>query len=211
MKIYKFIPFIATIILAFALTGCGAKATGPAGNKVPQKISYPPAEAEEIISLQAEKVLNLLAGKDMEKLVEFVHPVKGVRFSPYSYVDPVTDVVFMPGDLKGYFSSSVEYHWGRYDGTGDPINLTPAAYYDIFIYDQDYKKAERVSYNEQLFQGNMINNAPDVYPGSIIVEYHFTGFEPEYGGMDWRSLRLVFEEFKGQWLLAGIIHDQWTI
>jgi hypothetical protein len=29
--------------------------------------------------------------------------------------------------------------------------------------------------------------------------------------MDWRSLRLVFEEQGGSWYLVGIVHDQWTI
>lgn len=176
-----------------------------------EKVSYTPEEAEEIISDRVEKVLNLIAGRDMKALIEYVHPVKGVRFSPYSYVDLENSVVFMPSDFEEFFSSSTEYNWGSYDGTGEPITLTPAAYYDIFIYDQDFRNAERISYNKQLFQGNMINNAPDVYPGSIIVEYHFTGIDPKYEGMDWRSLRLVFEEFEGEWLLVGIIHDQWTI
>jgi UDP-N-acetyl-2-amino-2-deoxyglucuronate dehydrogenase len=30
-------------------------------------------------------------------------------------------------------------------------------------------------------------------------------------GMDWRSLRLVFEKKNDIWYLVGIIHDQWTI
>jgi (p)ppGpp synthase/HD superfamily hydrolase len=44
-----------------------------------------------------------------------------------------------------------------------------------------------------------------------MVEYHFSGFDPKYEGMDWRSLRLVFEEKDNIWHLVGIIHDQWTI
>jgi uncharacterized lipoprotein YehR (DUF1307 family) len=134
-----------------------------------EKVSYTPEEAEEIISDRVEKVLNLIAGRDMKALIEYVHPVKGVRFSPYSYVDLENSVVFMPSDFEEFFSSSTEYNWGSYDGTGEPITLTPAAYYDIFIYDQDFRNAERISYNKQLFQGNMINNAPDVYPGSMFV------------------------------------------
>jgi len=29
--------------------------------------------------------------------------------------------------------------------------------------------------------------------------------------MDWASLRLVFEKFKGTWWLVGVIHAGWTI
>jgi hypothetical protein len=44
----------------------------------------------------------------------------------------------------------------------------------------------------------------------MIVEYYFPGFDPQYGGMDWRSLKLVFSQADGSWNLAGIIHDEWT-
>jgi hypothetical protein len=43
-----------------------------------------------------------------------------------------------------------------------------------------------------------------------MVEYHFTGFEPDYGGLDWRSLRLVFMQDGDEWFLIGIVHDEWT-
>lgn len=172
--------------------------------------SLSPDEAEKIISTRADNVLSLIADKNMEGLIDFVHPEKGVRFSPYSYVDIENDLVFKPTDLQQFFSSSHEYCWGSYDGTGEPILLTPAEYYNRFIYNHDFKNADQVSYNKQLFQGNMINNAPEVYPGAIIVEYHFEGFDEKYAGMDWQSLRLVFEKYQGEWLLVGIIHDEWT-
>ena len=51
-----------------------------------------------------------------------------------------------------------------------------------------------------------------ILPGrAMVVEYHFPGFDPQYGGLDWASLRLVFQEFEGRWVLVGIIHDEWTI
>ncbi len=59
--------------------------------------------------------------------------------------------------------------------------------------------------------GNSIDNSQEYYPGAMVVEYHFPGFDPQYGGLDWASLRLVFQEFEGRWVLVGIIHDEWTI
>ena len=43
------------------------------------------------------------------------------------------------------------------------------------------------------------------------MEYHFPGIDPKFEGMDWRSLRLVFEQKNCTWYLVGIIHAQWTI
>jgi len=28
--------------------------------------------------------------------------------------------------------------------------------------------------------------------------------------MDWKSLRLVFEQYDGSWKLVGIINNEWT-
>lgn len=169
------------------------------------------SEAEALIADRADEVLHALAVQDMQTVAAYVHPEKGVRFTPYTFVNEDDHLVFMPEELENAFASSAEYTWGAYDGSGEPIKLTFAEYYDEFIFDHDYREADQVSYNEQLFTGNATNNAPQVYPGSIIVEYHFDGFEEQYEGMDWSSLRLVFQEHNDDWMLVGIIHDQWTI
>jgi len=64
--------------------------------------------------------------------------------------------------------------------------------------------------NEELGHSSMINNIAEFYPGSSFVEYHFSGFEEKYEGMDWVSLRLVFLQEGGRWYLVGLVNDQWT-
>jgi hypothetical protein len=71
--------------------------------------------------------------------------------------------------------------------------------------------AKEVGYNKIFGKGNTTNNSFQVYKDSIIVEYHFSGFKPEYRGIDWKSLRVAFEKEKDTWYIVGIIHDQWTI
>ena len=68
-----------------------------------------------------------------------------------------------------------------------------------------------MGYNEVLSYGNMLENQFKVYHNPIVVEYYFPGMNPDYGGLDWRSLRLVFEQFEGQWYLVGIINNEWTV
>jgi hypothetical protein len=103
------------------------------------------------------------------------------------------------------------YNWGTYDGSGMPIELTFREYYEEFVYDVDFARPDVVGFNERVGQGNSIDNIASAYPDGVMVEYHFEGFDPEYAGMDWRSLRLVFEEKDGIWYLVGVVHDQWTI
>jgi hypothetical protein len=158
-----------------------------------------------------------LRDRDWDEVARLVHPVKGVTFSPYTYVRPLqgapgaADLVFSATQLRGLWSDPTVYSWGVYDGSGEPIDLTFQEYYARFVYDVDFAQPEVVGFDQVVGQGNTINNIAMVWPNGVTVEYHFEGFDPEYGGMDWRSLRLVFEEQDGTWYLVGIVHDEWTI
>lgn len=159
---------------------------------------------------QAAVVVNLLRQADMNALADHVHPEMGLRFSPYAYVQE-SDIVFGIDQIPGLFADDMSYLWGVYDGSGEPIKITFAEYYDRFVYDQDFANAEMIAFNQRIGgSGGTINNIDEFYPGSLMVEFHFSGFNPDYGGLDWRSLRLVFMRYEGEWLLVGIIHDEWT-
>ena len=139
-----------------------------------------------------------------------MHPEKGVRFSPYTYVEVDKDIVITSEEIKTLPDNGKVYAWGYYDGIGDPIELTFEEYLAEFIYDYDFLNADEVIYDRQYDRGNTINNVFEVYEGSHILEYYYKG-TPEYDGMDWRSIKLVFEEKDGTWYLVGVVHDQWTI
>lgn len=175
-----------------------------AGHIVPEK-------ARKAIENTLDNVIEAITQKDFQKVALFVHPEKGVRFTPYTYVVPQSDIVLQKDQIANFFQDETRYLWGYFDGTGDEIRLTPSEYYKRFIYSQDFLNAEKIGYNEVLSFGNMLENQFEIYLRPIIVEYYFSGFNPDYGGMDWRSLRLVFEEYEGIWKLVGIIHNEWTI
>lgn len=168
-----------------------------------EKIDNPETVADMIVSAMEEK--------DIETLANFVHPSKGVRFSPYGYINVDEHLVFTAEELNELLENDTVHQWGSFDGTGDPIEMTFTEYYQRFVYDEDYLNAEIRSVDERLGQGNTIDNLADVYPDTTVVEYHFSGFDPQYDGMDWRSLRIVLEKEAGQWYLVAIIHDEWTI
>ncbi len=172
----------------------------------------PKATTIETLTLKeiSNRVIQALAARDMGVLAQFVHPEKGVRFSPYTYVRE-EHLVFMPGELPGLPGSDKVFNWGQYDGSGEPINLTFSEYYDEFVYSVDFANPEQIGYDQEIGQSSMTNNLHDFYPGSSYVEFYFSGFDPQYAGMDWQSLRLVFVQEKGRWWLVGIVHDEWTI
>ena len=170
----------------------------------------PTPEQIGLISTALE-VVQAIKDEDMVELATFIHPTEGVRFSPYGYIDVQTSQVFTGAQLSGLMSDSQVYSWGSYDGSGDPIDLTFADYFEEFVYDEDYVDPHMIGNNVLIGKGNTLNNLPDVYPNGEFIEFHFTGFDSQYEGMDWSSLRLVFEEDNGTWYLVAIVHDQWTI
>jgi hypothetical protein len=168
-----------------------------------------PSSLQQQVLDRASEVIVLLKNKDMVTLSRYVHPVLGLRFSPYAFVKD-TDQVFSSSQVAGLLADSTVYSWGNYDGSGAPIELTFVQYYYQFVYDVDFAAAPQVALNHRLGEGNSLDNAQEFYPGSMIVEYYFPGFDPQYEGMDWRSLRLLFLQDNDSWYLVGIIHDQWT-
>jgi predicted small secreted protein len=189
---------LASLLLAF--TGTVLAACGGGGGA--------PADLREA----AHAVAEALEARDLERLAELVHPEEGVRFSPYAYVEPEEHVTLTREHLRGAAAGeTLQRTWGHFDGSGEPIELSFREYLDRFVYDAPYLAAGRVTVDERQGRGNTVDNAAQVYPDPRIVEYHLPGRDPRYEGMDWRSLRLVFEEEDGRWYLVGVVHDEWTI
>lgn len=219
-----------TLLLALLLAAAGCSAPGrppatgtgappPASPAVPGpgsgEVAAPApgksASAEEAVRAKAAQTLEALRGKDMGKLAELAHPQAGIRFSPYAYIDKAKDLTFDAERLRKLAADNQEYIWGAFDGSGEPIRLTFDGYHRRFIYDHDYRTAPEIAYNRLLGKGNTVNNIADVYPQGVFVEYHFPGFDPKAQGMDWASLRLIFEPLGEDYRLVGIQHDGWAI
>ena len=166
-----------------------------------------PAEAKQIIAPTAKQAIEALKNRDMVQLAGMAHPEKGVLFSPYGFMGE-DKVVLKPDQLSGALTDPTIRTWGSHAGSGEPFELTFAAYFDRFVYSHDFAVAPQISYNQPIKERYHVE---EFDPGSIMVEYHFPGFEPQYEGMDWKSLRLVFEQQDQTWYLVGILHNEWTI
>jgi len=203
-KNQKIVLLVLLLILALGLVGCTQSETTSNQNNVVNS-------AENPILEDALKIVSALKNQDMTALTAYIDPDQGLRFSPYGYINVETDLVFTADQLPALFADTKTYTWGAYDGSGLPIDLTFTEYYNDFIYDYDFLNADTIGNNHIVGHGNSLVNIEEAYPGSKFVEFYFPGFEEEYAGMDWSSLRLIFQEKDGLRYLVGISHDQWTI
>lgn len=207
---------LATILITGALLCSSPFAPKAAAQYPGERPNYTlsPAQAKQVIAGRARQVMIAIKNRDMRTLASYVHPRKGVRFSPYAYVDK-THRVLNRQQLVRLYNSRQRLVWGEYDGSGDPIRLTLRQYLSRFVYRQDLLTDKDPSYNPERPQGGgtTINNIGEAYRGNIIVVgYGHEGITaPQGGGMDWQALFLVFEKLGTQWYLIGVVNDEWTI
>ena len=211
-------PSAACLILAALILGaCGAgeerHASESAGPEELTPARWEPTRVQSEVGAVAADVLATLRQRDIGAIAARVHSSRGVRFSPYAFVAPDEHVRLSPLELVEAWSDPAPRVWGYDDATGEAIELTLPEYLERFIWDGEFSDASNIGYNTRVGQGNTVDNAAEIYADGVTVEYHLPGTEPEFEGMDWKSLRLVLardEQQDGAWRLVAIIHDQWT-
>ena len=166
-------------------------------------------DSGELTSL-AFSVLKDIKEKNYEDIAEISHPEFGIIFSPYATINYAKSKCFMPNDTKRFDNDTNSYVWGVFDGSGDPIEMTVAEYFDRFVYNKDFLRAPQIGVDYIVKSGNALENISDVFPGARFVDFHFPGDE-KTDGLNWSSLRLVFEEYEGALRLTALIHNEWTV
>ena len=227
MKKLLIISISLLLLSGCSLTGGGKQQTGNTPSEQPPASSQAPAPtvspssgpsleptATPVQKLTkeetAEAVVQAFKDRDLDKLRQLVHPTKGVQFSPYVYIHEDTAQKFQQDTLPG-FDDNTLYVWGEHDGSGETIKLTFKDYYEKFIYDHDYVNREKLGEDEVIRIGNMVNNIKEIFPESYIADYHFSGFDKSFEGIDWASLVVVVEQHEDNWYVVAITRTQWTV
>ncbi len=210
------LPLVIVIVIFF--TGCNNNSTRKKSEQISSLdsnlVAKPVAiNKDSLLMAITKEVLTAFKNKNYVSLSLLIHPEEGVRFSPYAFIQLANDKVVKPDWIKSQadFSKQVNVLWGTNDGSNEAINKTLNEYVTDFVYDVDFLNPEKIKVNEFIGGGNTLNNLLEVYSNCDFSESHFSGFDKKYGGMDWRSLRLVFKMKDGKYYLAGVIHDEWTI
>ncbi|MFT4093915.1 MAG: hypothetical protein QM640_09740 [Niabella sp.] len=167
---------------------------------------------DSVLTALTKEVFTLFKNKEYAKLDSLIHPEEGVRFSPYATVHPEEDKKFSRDTFNKLVTTgkNKKINWGSYDGSGDAILLTPEEYFRKFVYDANFVHPEKYEVNHFIGAGNSQNNLKQAYEGGNFTESYFSGSKKN-GGIDWKTVRLVFKEINGKYYLVGVVHDQWTI
>jgi hypothetical protein len=167
---------------------------------------------DSVLMSLTKEILTSIKNKQYTKLDSFIHPTEGIRFSPYATIDPSSDKKFSKEAFLKLVTTNrnKKINWGSYDGSGNPILLTPNEYFKTFVYDANFVKPNKAGVNKFLSGGNSVNNLKKFYGNADFTESYFSGSK-KYGRADWKTVRLVFKQVDGKYYLIAIVHNQWTI
>ena len=205
------VTILAGISAGILISGAIFAATGMTifGKLRENPTSTAPVNSPELIAL-AYDILGYIRDGDNQALAGVVHPEYGVVFSPYATVTLSTNKCFQPEQVAGFGEDTNLYVWGVYAGSGEPIEMTVADYFSIFVMDKDYSAAPVVGINHIVRSGNALENFTDEFKNVQFIDFHMPGNEANGGeGNDWSSLRLGFEEYDGSLWLTVILRSQW--
>lgn len=168
-----------------------------------------PTASEQIGSPELDTLPETLEGiveglRDRSALVNFIGD-GGLLLSPDGFVS-ADDVVLGAGDVA---TSGATQVWGVEAGSGDTIEMTVDDYFEWLRGSTALTSTEVTSYDGVVGSGTTINNIAEYFPGSSTVELHHRG-TPYYGGLDWQSVRFVFDLTGDSPVLLAIVSDAWT-
>jgi hypothetical protein len=170
-------------------------------------------EAQHSEQLQAaDNVLEALSRNDFSRLAGTICRGEKLSYSPYATnLTRLFIASFSALQVASFGTSPKKYVWGKHDGTGAAIRLTPREYHGKFVYDVDYRNLSA----GKTLDFSSANSFPElralraVYPNAIIMSYRYRGTE-DLGYKDARELYLAFLEADGRWCLKGIAHSEDT-
>jgi len=183
--------------------------------------SWAPEECEsagtqqdaELVVL-AYRVLENIRDGDFYALSQVVHPEFGVVFTPGATINLVTDRRFGAEQIAALGANEEDeeiYIWGVHNDSGEPIELTPSGYIEQYVSAGDFLEASVIGVNQVIRSGNALENITDVFPDVVFVDFYLSvNGKESHEEHDWSSLRLGFEEYKGELRLIVIVHSRWT-
>jgi len=171
-------------------------------------VSEDPENAE--LTMLAYTVLEYIKEDDFVSLSRTVHPIYGVVLSPYATINLSTNQRFSVDEVTTLNTNTHIYMWGVFNGSGEPITLTPSEYFKKFVPAAEHINAPVIGINRIIRSGNALENMIDVFPNVKFVDFHIPGGDSaeEFA---WSSLRLGFEEYEGHLRLIVILFNTWTV
>ncbi len=143
MKLSSSVPILLLVLFLYACNDDKKKTTSSVSEQKDSIGVTPVLNKDSLLRETGKHILTTLKNKDYIKLASFFADDVSVRFSPYGYIDTVTNRHFNKQEFDSLIKNNNVILWGSYDGSGDAMNLTPKQYFEKFVYNADFLNAEK--------------------------------------------------------------------
>lgn len=166
------------------------------------------ASGSELVAASYE-ILDYIKNGEYEKISKISHRETGVLFSPYATISATASRVFSASEIKSLGRDKQSYVWGVFDGSGEPIDMTPNEYFTRFVFDRDFTTARQIGVDTVVRSGNSLENITEVFPEMRFVDFYTPSTTAD--DLGWKSLRLGFLPYDDCLMLSLILHSEYTI
>lgn len=156
---------------------------------------------------EAYDVAEAVVAGDYAGLSRYVSD-KGLLLVPFSTVEFDRNLLFTSSEVRSFAALKNKYIFGADPVTSQPIEMTVAEYMNAFLRTSDYTAAPMLGVNTVLKRGNAVENVAEAFPDGIFVDFFFP--PSQSGGIDWSSLKVVFEVTNGRYHLVALIRSVYT-
>ncbi len=158
--------------------------------------------------LMRKKLHRIVAAIDnrrMEELAAFVHPIEGVRLTWNVSFGGKEDKRFRRSDIaNAYRYRSKQLYWGKAYGSGREIGMSLYAFLSMLTIPK--RPIDRIKRLETLKGFSCPKNSE-----CLGYEIFWSGKDTKSSIYDWQGLVVIFEKYRGQWYVVGMLRDRWTI
>ncbi len=158
----------------------------------------PEGWAREAIGELSARVISAIARRDGIALAALVHPVKGLRISPYASAQGWNDLVFTARELPTVLRERHVYPWGRDPVTHALLSVSPTELFDRTFgavdWSLDYVHFRELDETDDRF---------DLFPRGVTARYEHRSKSDIF---DERALELVFVRWEKEHRLVAIAH-----
>jgi len=147
-------------------------------------------------------IISVIIDQNFIRITKYVNDKKGLLITMYPVIALKYDPVFTKQQISKFKNTKEEYKWGLEEGSGEMFLGTPNKFFSTFM-DIELNRISRVGMNTMLTTPGYKENQWDVFSNSIVIEYYVNP-SSEFSGMDWLSVRLIFEKIDNKYYLVGL-------
>jgi hypothetical protein len=162
------------------------------------------AQKQELLS-KSKIIGAALKAKDLKTVATFVESKRGLIFAPLVF-DFKLQKKFAKAEISGLFNRKQQFYWGKIGEDPDLIvNSTFAKYYDQYVYDNDFVKTNKFSYNSSNIYLNYTGDNPANAIKRRFPKGVFVSLVSDKDA-DNAALYLVFEKMGSKFYLICVTH-----